>query len=173
MYGFCTPFDDISRLLTLCHGMSRCLTLSTVYVRHLAVSVHNFVVSATQMCQFANRVWKGRRSEYFSFFPVDLPQVPSAPLLFCCSIIVVKCSWGLGSCSWQSIDELLLWNLVSWHKRRKSNTKKPQRSRYKDEIPDFLFAEGLERRRKSKKMKSQRSRYKDEMPVFISRLTGI
>ena len=38
MYGFCTPFDDISRLLTLCHGMSRCLTLSTVYVRHLAVS---------------------------------------------------------------------------------------------------------------------------------------
>ena len=25
MYGFCTPFDDISRLLTLCHGISRCL----------------------------------------------------------------------------------------------------------------------------------------------------
>ena len=25
MYGFCTPFDDISRLLSLCHGMSRCL----------------------------------------------------------------------------------------------------------------------------------------------------
>ena len=148
MYSFCTPFDDISRLFTLCHGMSRCLTLSTVYVRHLAVSVHNFVVSATQMCQFANRVWEGRGSEYFSFYPVDLPQAPSAPLLFCCSIIVVKCSWGPGSCSWQSIDELLLWNLVSWQKRRRSNKKKPQRSRYKDEIPAFLFAEGLERRRK-------------------------
>ena len=25
MYGFCTPFDDISRLLTLCHAASRCL----------------------------------------------------------------------------------------------------------------------------------------------------
>ena len=143
MYGFCTPFDDISRLLTLFHGMSRCLTLSTVYVRHLAVFVHNFVLSATQMCQFANRVWKGRGSEYFSFFPVDLLQVLSALLLFCCSIIVVECSWGLGSCSWQSIDELLLWNLVSWQKRRKSNNKKPQRSRYEDKIPDYLFAEGI------------------------------
>ena len=50
---------------------------------------------------------------------------------------------------------------------------KPQRSRYKDEIPDLLFAEGLEKIRKSKKKKSQRSRYKDEIPVFISRLTGI
>ena len=25
MYGFCAPFDDISRLLTLCHAASRCL----------------------------------------------------------------------------------------------------------------------------------------------------
>ena len=84
MHGFCTLFDDISRLLTLFHGMSRCLTLSTVYVRHLAVSVHNFAVSATQMCQFPNRVWKGHGSEYFSFIPVDLPQVPSALLLHHC-----------------------------------------------------------------------------------------
>ena len=78
---FCTPFDDISRLLTLFHGMSRCLMLSTVYVRYLAVPVHNFVVSATQMCQFANRVQKGCGSEYFAFFSVDLPQVPPAQLL--------------------------------------------------------------------------------------------
>ena len=64
--------------------MSRYVTLPYavyVYARHLAVSVHNFAVSATQMCQFPNRVLKGRGSEYFSFFPVDLPQVPSALLL--------------------------------------------------------------------------------------------
>ena len=72
-------------------------------------------------------------SEYFSFFPVNLPQVPSAPLLFCCSIIVV---------------------VVFGYK------KKLQRNRYKDEIPDFLFVESLEKRRKSKKKKPQRSRYR-------------
>ena len=146
VYGVCTP--------------SRCVCTQFCCVRQPNVSI----------CEpRMKRTWIG----VFSFFPVDLPQVPSAPLLFCCSIIVVKCSWGLGSCSWQSIDELPLWNLVSWQKRRKNNKKKPQRSRYKDEIPDFLFAEGLESRRKSKKKKSQKSRYKDEVPVFISRLTGI
>ena len=66
----------------------------------------------------------------------------------------------------------------------------PQRSRYKDEIPDFLFPEGLEKRRKIRKKKPQRSIYikrgnarffisdmqvqskKYENFVFISRLTS-
>ena len=118
----------MSRYVTLPHAVygvcspSRCVCTQFCCVRQPNVSI----------CEpRMKRTWIG----VFSFFPVDLPQVPSAPLLFCCSIIVVKCSWGLGSCSWQSIDELLLWNLVSWQKRRKSNKKKPQRSRYKDEFP--------------------------------------
>ena len=37
--------------------------------------------------------------------------------------------------------------------------KKQQGSRYKEEIPDFSFAEGWEKRRKSKKKKPQGSRY--------------
>ena len=130
MYGFCTSFDDISRLLTLCHGMSRCLTLSTVYVHHLAVSVHNFAVSATQMCQFPSCVWKGRGSEYFSFFPVPPSSICSVALLLhhhcrrplwvvlyrlflqhgCGTITRTSNAVGglAAACSWQSIDELLL-----------------------------------------------------------------
>ena len=49
--------------------MSRCLRLSTVYPRHLAVSVHNFA------CPYEHE------SEYFSFFPVDFPH-----LLRCSSV---------------------------------------------------------------------------------------
>ena len=83
MYGFCTPFDDISRLLTLWHGMSRCLTLSTVYVRHLAVSVHNFVVSATQMCQFRTAYEKDMDR---SIIHSSLLTFPKFHLLRCSSV---------------------------------------------------------------------------------------
>ena len=52
-------------------------------------------------------------------------------------------------------------------KEGKAKKKKPQSSRYKKEIPDFLFAKGLEKRRKSKKKKPQRSKYKDEISEFL------
>ena len=56
-------------------------------------------------------------------------------------------------------------------KKGKAKKKKPQRSKYKDEITDFLFAEGLEMRRKSKEKKPKRNRYspKDEIPDFLFR----
>ena len=151
--------------------MSRCLTLSMMYVCMPSRCV------CTQFCCVRHpivSICEPRiKTTWIGVFFILLCWPSPSSICFCCFIIVVKCSWGLGSYSWQSIDKLLLWNLVSWRKRRKSNKKLPQRSRYKDEIPDFLFAEGLEKRRKSKKKKSQRSRYKDEIPVFISRLTGI
>ena len=37
------------------------------------------------------------------------------------------------------------------------------------EIPDFLLAEGLEKKRQSKIKKPQRSRYKDEIADFLFR----
>ena len=40
---------------------------------------------------------------------------------------------------------------------------------YEREIPDFLFAEGLEKKRQNKKKKPQRSRYKDKIPDFLFR----
>ena len=194
MYGFCTPFDDISRLLTLFHGMSRCLTLSTVYVRQLAVSVHNFAVSVTQMCPISEPRMK--RSWIRVFFihpcwpsPSSICSVALLLLHHCrrrlwivlhrlflqrgCGTITHTSNAGLllaDACSWQSIDELLLWNLVSWQKRRESKKKKPQRSRYmKEKFSDFLFAEGLEKRKVKAKKKPQRSRYKDEIPDFLFR----
>ena len=44
---------------------------------------------------------------------------------------------------------------------------------YEREIPDFSFAEGLEKKRQSKKKKPRRSRYKDEILDFLFRTLSL
>ena len=51
----------------------------------------------------------------------------------------------------------------------KANSVAAKKQLYEREIPDCLFAEGLEKKRQSKKKKPQRSRYKDEIPDFLFR----
>ena len=154
MYSFCTLFDDILRLLTPCHGMSRCLMLSTVYVRHLAVSVHNFVVSATQMCQFATAYEKDVDR---SIFHSSLLTFPKFHLLRCSSIDpchgksegkAIKRSRKEADMKTKSTISYLL---RAW-KRERNKKKKSQRSRYKDEIPDFLFRTCMSKIRNTENM---------------------
>ena len=128
------------RHITLTHAMAWYVTMPHA-VYGVCTSSH---CVCTQFCGVRHPNCVNWRTAYEkdvdrSIFHCSLPQVPSAPLLFCCSIIVVKCSWGLGSCSWQSIDELLLWSLVSWRKRRKSNKKSRKQADIKTKFPISYF----------------------------------
>ena len=181
-YGLCTLCTVSVHHLTTYHAYSRYFTVCHAASRRLRfMYAISLCLYATQMCTFLNRIWKGRGSEYFFILPCwpSPSSICSVALLLLhhclrrfwvvlyrlfpqhgCGTITRTSNAVEGlaaACSWQSIDELLLWNLVSWQKRRKSKKKKPQRDTlYEREIPYFLFAEGLEKKRQSKKRKSRK-----------------
>ena len=163
-----TTYHAYSRYVAVCHAASRCLRC--MYA--ISLCLYTILLCPPPKCVNLRTAYE--KDVDRSIFHSSLLTFPKFHLLRCSSVAPSLSSNAVEGLAAAVGRALTNYYCETWsHGKRKSNKKKPQRSRYKDEIPAFLFAEGLERRRKNKKKKSQRSRYKDEMPVFISRLTGI
>ena len=151
MYGSCTPFDDISRLLTVCHAASRCLRC--MYA--ISLCLYTILLCPTPKCVNFRTAYKKVVDR--SIFHSSLLTFPKFNLLCCSSVAYnnthVKCSWGLGSCMqlaehWR-ISTVKL-GLVAEEKEKQKRVD-AKRQLYEREIPDFLFAEGLEKKRQIKR----------------------
>ena len=110
MYGFCTPFDDISAYplyVTVCHAASRCMYA-------ILLCLYTILWCPPPKCV-------NLRATYEKV--VDRSIFQSSLLTFT-KFHVLRCS-SVGSCSWQSIDELLC---ETWsHGKREGNARKRSR----------------------------------------------
>ena len=175
-YGLCTLcmvsvhrltiYHAYSCYVTVCHAASRCLRC--MYA--ISLCLYTILLCPPPKCVNLRTAYE--KDVDRSIFHSSLLTLPKFHLLRCSSVAPSLSSNAVEGLAAALGRAFTNYYCETWS-HGETEGKAIKRSRYKDKIPDLLFAEGLEKRRKSKKKKSQRSRYKDEIPVFISRLTGI
>ena len=187
MYGFCTPFDDISRLFTVCHAASRCLRFM------YAISLCQYTILRCLPPKCVNFRTAYEKVVDRSIFHSSLLTFPKFHLL-CCSSVAPSLSssslsmlyrlflqHGCGTITRTSnavkglaaaVDRALTnYYCETWSYGKREGKAKKKEAAKKHVIKRnsrFLICRRFGKE-KAKQEKKKRSRYKDEIPDFVFR----